>query len=402
MKKIIALSIVLISLHVYSQKIEGLAKTPPMGWNSWNTFETNINEELIIGMVDSIISKGLKDAGYTYIVLDDGWMARERDAQGNLVADPVKFPKGMKHLADYVHSKGMKFGLYNCAGKLTCAGYPGSRGHEYQDARLYASWGVDFLKYDWCYTDKLNAEEAYITMRDALYATGRPIVFSICEWGNNEPWKWGAPVGNLWRVTGDITNCFDCEVNHGTWSSWGVMKIVYLRDDIRQYTKPDAWNDYDMMEVGNGMTAGEDRAHFALWSIFASPLIMGNDVRNASKETIEILSNKEVIGINQDPLGIHGFKYMEQDSLEVWVKPLQNDAWALCFLNRNTHAYSLDFDWNTHTIIDSVFNKKIQFSQGVYTIRNVYTKKDIGTTKKILQTTIPAHDVLYVVVSKKS
>ena len=248
----------------------------------------------------------------------------------------------------------------------------------------------------------MNAEEAYITMRDALYATGRPIVFSICEWGNNEPWKWGAPVGNLWRVTGDITNCFDCEVNHGTWSSWGVMKIVYLRDSIRQYTKPDAWNDYDMMEVGNGMTAGEDRAHFALWSIFASPLIMGNDVRNASKETIEILSNKEVIGINQDPLGIHGFKYMEEDSLEVWVKPLQNDAWALCFLNRNTHAYSLDFDWNTHTIIDSVFNKKIQFSQGVYTIRNVYTKKDIGTTKKILQTTIPAHDVLYVVVSKKS
>ena len=389
------------SISIFAQKFEGLTKTPPMGWNSWNTFETNINEELIVGMVDSIISKGLQKAGYTYIVLDDGWMAKERDANGNLVPDPIKFPKGIKHLADYVHSKGLQFGIYNCAGSQTCGGYPGSRGHEYQDAQLYASWGVDYLKYDWCNTNKLNAEEAYITMRDALYATKRPIVFSLCEWGDNQPWLWGANVGHLWRVSGDITNCFDCEVNHGTWSSWGVMNIVYMRDSIRQYSKPDGWNDFDMMEVGNGMTAGEDRAHFALWSLFASPLIMGNDVRKASKETIEILTNKEVIAINQDSLGIQGFRYFAKDSLEIWVKPLQNDTWAICFLNRNTKPYNLIFDWNTHCIQDPVYHNKINFSQGVFSVRNVYTKKDIGTTKKALQNIIPARDVLFVVVKKK-
>lgn len=401
MKKLLILTFILTYSFAFSQKFEGLAKTPPMGWNSWNTFQTNINEDLIIGMVDSIISKGLQKAGYTYIVLDDGWMAKERDANGNLVPDPIKFPKGLKHLSDYIHSKGLKFGIYNCAGSQTCGGYPGSRGHEYQDAQMYASWGVDYLKYDWCNTNKLNAEEAYITMRDALYATKRPIVFSLCEWGDNDPWLWAQNAGHLWRIGGDITNCFECEVNHGTWSSWGVMKIVYLRENLRQYSKPDAWNDYDMMEVGNGMTAGEDRAHFALWCLFDSPLIMGNDVRTASKETVDILSNKEVIAINQDPLGIEGFRYMAKDSLEIWVKPLANDSWAICFLNRNTETYKLDFDWNKQIIEDTIFNKKINFSQGVYSMRNVYTKKDIGTTKNKLQTNIPARDVLFVVVNKK-
>ena len=401
MKKLLILTFILSYSFAFSQKFDGLAKTPPMGWNSWNTFQTNINEDLIIGIVDSIISKGLQKAGYTYIVLDDGWMAKERDANGNLVPDPIKFPKGLKHLSDYIHSKGLKFGIYNCAGSQTCGGYPGSRGHEYQDAQMYASWGVDYLKYDWCNTNKINAEEAYITMRDALYATKRPIVFSLCEWGDNDPWLWAQNVGHLWRVSGDITNCFECEENHGTWSSWGVMKIVYMRENIRQYSKPDAWNDYDMMEVGNGMTAGEDRAHFALWCLFNSPLIMGNDVRTASKETVDILSNKEAIAINQDPLGIEGFRYMAKDSLEIWVKPLANDSWAICFLNRNTESYKLDFDWNKQIIEDTIFNKKINFSQGVYSIRNVFTKKDIGTTKNKLQTNIPARDVLLVVVNKK-
>src|SRR4051812_9692648 len=203
MKKILeTLCILSIGFPVlsFSQKFEGLALTPPMGWNSWNTFQTNINEQLVKDIADIMISSGMKDAGYTYIVLDDGWMSMERDVNGNLVADPVKFPHGMKFVADYVHSKGLKFGLYNCAGTKTCAGYPGTRGYEYQDARFYASMEIDYLKFDWCNTEGINAIEAYTTMSKAIRKAGRPIVFSLCEWGSNQPWRWAKDVGHLWRT----------------------------------------------------------------------------------------------------------------------------------------------------------------------------------------------------------
>ncbi len=392
--------LVFILVICHAQKFEGLAYTPPMGWNSWNTFKTNINEQLVKDIVDKIVEEGLKDAGYEYVVLDDGWMAKERDANGNLIADPIKFPNGMKALADYIHSKGLKFGLYNCAGSKTCAGYPGSRGYEYQDAKSYASWDVDYLKYDWCNTDKLNAEGAYVTMRDALYNAGRPIVFSICEWGDNQPWKWGEKIGHLWRVTGDIINCWDCEVGHGTWSSWGIWKIINMRKQIRKASGPDHWNDFDMMEVGNGMTAAEDRSHFAMWSMLASPLIMGNDLRDMANETIKTLTNKEVISVNQDKLGVQGFRFTNQNNFEIWLKPLEADSWAMTFINMSDKEEVLDFDFKKHHLGDDLNGLRIDLKNNVYKIRDLFKHAEIGDTNQKLKTTIGSHDVLMVKLHK--
>ncbi len=391
----------IICTCLQAQKFDGLALTPPMGWNSWNTFKADINEALVKEMADAFILHGYKEAGYKYIVIDDCWMAMERDSLGNLVPHPEKFPNGIKAVADYIHSKGLKFGIYGCAGNLTCAGYPGNRGHEYQDALTYASWGVDYLKYDWCNTDGLNAPAAYTTMRDALFATKRPVVFSLCEWGNNQPWEWGKDVGHLWRISGDIAVCWDCELKHATWSDWGVMRIVYMRDGIRGYTGPDHWNDYDMMEVGNGMSVNEDRSHFTLWCMFASPLFMGHDLRKAGKVTDDILTNKEVIAVNQDSLGIHAFKYSDKDSLEIWVKPLAGGEWAVCFLNRNCSPYEFEFNWTDHHFVDSITNKEVNFDRDSYRIRDLWLKKDAGTTKKILKAELQSHDVLLLRLTKE-
>ena len=265
MKKILLFLIVFISVKSFSQKFENLAPTPPMGWNSWNTFQTNISEDLVKGIADIMVSSGMKDAGYTYIVLDDGWMTMERDKKtGDLIPDPKKFPNGLKSLIDYVHSKGLKFGLYNCAGTKTCAGYPGTRGYEYQDARFYASLDIDYLKFDWCNTEGINATEAYKTMSKALKEAGRPIVFSLCEWGDHKPWLWAEPVGQLWRTTGDIAAQFDGIKDYGNWHANGVMTIVDMQDTLRKYAGPNHWNDPDMLEVGNGLTAAENRSHFSL------------------------------------------------------------------------------------------------------------------------------------------
>ena len=400
MKKLIFTFVVLLSLTSNAQKFDGLAPTPPMGWNSWNTFATEINEQLVKDIADKFISLGLKDAGYEYIILDDGWMAMERDVNGNLIADPIKFPSGMKALADYIHSKGLKFGLYNCAGSMTCAGYPGSRGYEYQDARIYASWEVDYLKYDWCNTEKLNAEGAYTTMRDALKTAGRPVVFSICEWGDNEPWKWAKDVGHAWRVTGDIINCWDCEIGHGSWSSWGVWKIINMRKDIRKVAGPEHWNDFDMMEVGNGMTDAEDRSHFAMWSMLASPLIMGNDLRSASNETIKTLANKEVIAVNQDKLGIQGFRFSNENDIEIWIKPLADETWAITFVNMSKEPIELDFDWQNHNIGDDVNGKRLDTKVHNYKINDLFNQKKLGDTKKNLKALIGTHDVLMVKLEK--
>lgn len=377
-----------------AQKFDNIANTPPMGWNSWNTFKTDISEQLIKDIADAYTTYGLKEAGYQYIVIDDGWMEMERDAQGNLVPNAKKFPNGIKTVVDYVHEKGLRFGIYNCAGAKTCAGYPGSRGHEYQDARTYASWGVDYLKYDWCNTEKLNAEGAYVTMRDALYAAKRPMVFSICEWGDNMPWLWGKEIGHLWRTTGDIANCWNCEDDHGTWSSWGVLRIVNMRKDIRQYSGPGHWNDPDMMEVGNGMSTSEDRAHFSLWCMLAAPLMMGHDVRSMKKETLEILTNTEVIAIDQDTLGVEGFRYTVTDSVEVWVKPLVNEQWAVCFLNLKKEDTQFSFNWADHSVADELSKKVLNTKNKQYKIRDLWTKRDVGTTKQRLTVPIKSHDVV--------
>jgi alpha-galactosidase len=400
MKRFYSLTIAALVLHtisLYAQKFEGLALTPPMGWNSWNTFAVNINEDLVKQTVDMVVKSGMKDVGYEYIVIDDGWEAMERDSTGNLIADPKKFPSGMKALGNYIHSKRLKFGIHNCAGTKTCAGYPGGRGHEYQDARLYASWGVDFLKYDWCSHGTANSEETYKTMRDAIHAAGRPIVYSICEWGDTKPWEWGKDVGHLWRITGDITDCFDCEINHGSWSSWGIVKTIELRKGIRQYSGPDHWNDPDMMEIGRGMTLNEDRAHFSLWAMLAAPLIAGNDLRDMRKEIHDILTNKDVIAVDQDSLGVQGLKFNDNESgVEVWVKPLSNDDWAICFFNKSEQKQKINFDWSKKNIADDISKCTLNTNEITYSLKDLWTKKDVGTTKKILIAEIPSHDVLMV------
>ncbi|MFD1602696.1 glycoside hydrolase family 27 protein [Flavobacterium artemisiae] len=376
-------------------KFEGLAMTPPMGWNSWNTFATNIDEKLVKETADIMVSSGLAAAGYNYIVLDDGWMTHERDANGDLVPDPQKFPSGMKALIEYVHSKGLKFGLYNCAGTKTCAGYPGTRGYEYQDARFYARLGIDFLKYDWCNTEGITAKEAYKTMSNALKTAGRPIVFSLCEWGDNQPWEWGKPIGNLWRISGDIYPCFDCEFKHPeNWSSWGFMKIIDMRKNIRKYSGPDHWNDFDMMEVGNEMNDTEDKSHFAMWCMVASPLFTGNDYRKMSKETLAILTNKELLAINQDKLGIQGFKYKVIDGVEVWVKPLSDGAWAVSFLNRTDSLKKINFDWKKNNFKDSDFGFETDFSKTTFKLKDLWKNKEAGSTKKIFISEIASHDVI--------
>ncbi len=384
------------------QKFKGLAPTPPMGWNSWNHFACEVDEHLIMEVADAMVESGMKDAGYVYLNIDDCWHG-ERDSLGFIHPDPDRFPNGMKALADYIHSKGLKLGIYSDAGWQTCAGRPGSRGYEYQDALMYARWGVDYLKYDWCNTEGLNAQGAYLTMRNALYAAGRPIVFSLCEWGNNEPWKWGKNIGHLWRISGDIYNCFDCVKDHGGWNSWGVLQILDIRDndEIRKYAGPGHWNDPDMMEVGNGMSVSEDRAHFSLWCMLAAPLITGNDIRTMNEETKAILTNELAIAVNQDTLGIQGYRQWAADSLELWVKPLSGDRWAACFLNRGTGEANLEFNWKEHDFDDDFSKRSAHFDKITFNYFNVWDEAKTGTTKKPLETTIGGHDVLMLVLSSK-
>ena len=252
-----------------------------MGWNSWNKFGCNVSEKLIRGTADALVASGMKDAGYEYVVIDDCWQV-SRAADGSIVVDAERFPSGMKALADYVHSKGLKFGIYSDAGTKTCAGRPGSKDHEAQDAKSYASWGVDYLKYDWCSSEGQDTRDSYMKMSQALRATGRPIVFSLCEWGSTKPWTWAQGVGELWRATGDIQDCWDCGKS---WGGMGVAHIIDLMDGLYAYAGPGHWNDPDMLEVGNGgLNMTENRAHFSFWALFAAPLMAGNDLEAMSPE----------------------------------------------------------------------------------------------------------------------
>ena len=308
-----------------------LAPRPPMGWNSWNKFACNVSEDLIKSVADAIATNGMKEAGYQYVVVDDCWQA-SREENGFIVADAQRFPSGIKALADYVHSKGLKLGLYSDAGMKTCDDRPGSQGHEYQDALQYARWGADYLKYDWCNTGTRNAEEAYTTMSDALLATGRPIVFSMCEWGTAKPWQWAKGIGNLWRTTGDIGDKWEGvgKSPEGNCCLYGMVDILDLQVGLEAFAGPGHWNDPDMLEVGNGgMTIPEYRAHFSFWALLAAPLIAGNDVRSMTPEIAEILTNAEVIAVNQDKLGREGRRIRKDGDLEVWARPLSDGSRAV-------------------------------------------------------------------------
>ena len=341
-------AVLFFSTQLMTAQTAPLAATPPIGWNTWNKFQCNVSDELIRGMADALVKSGMKEAGYQYVVIDDCWQV-SRDASGNIVADSERFPHGMKALGDHIHSLGLKFGIYSDAGSKTCAGRPGSLGHEFQDSQQYAAWGVDYLKYDWCDTTTQDAKASYAVMRQALNATGRPIVFSICEWGKAKPWLWGAEVGgNLWRMSGDIQDRFEGkkEWSPGNCCNYGVTAILDEEAEIYSYGGPGHWNDPDMLEVGNGgMTDTEYRSHFSLWALLAAPLIAGNDLRNMRPEIKEILTNKEVIAVNQDPLGIQGNRIKKDGDKEVWVKQLKDGSRTVILFNRGGAEEKISFSW---------------------------------------------------------
>jgi alpha-galactosidase len=354
-----------------------LAQTPPMGWNSWNKFACDVSESLIREMTDAMVSSGLKAAGYQYVNIDDCWQV-SRDAQGNIVADPTRFPSGIKALADYVHGKGLKLGVYTDAGRLTCQKRPGSLDHELQDAKTYASWGVDYVKVDWCHSEGLDPEVQYAKFRDALAQAGRPIVFSICNWGVKAPWRWGPKTGNLWRTTGDISDKYD-----------SMSLIGFSQNGLEKFAGPGHWNDPDMLEVGNGgMNRDEYRTHMALWALLAAPLLAGNDLRSMTAETKEMLTNAEVLAVDQDAKGVQGHRIWEEGPLEIWTRPLAAQSQAVGLFNRSEADLKMTLDF-----------KAIGFS-GPAKVRDLWEHKDIGTVQDSYTVEVPKHGVVLVKVSK--
>jgi alpha-galactosidase len=358
----------------------GLARTPPMGFNNWNTTQctSRFNETMIRGVADAFVSAGLKDAGYQYVNIDDCWAEPTRDTRGNLVPNRTRFPSGIRALADYVHAKGLKFGIYTSAGTKTCnrdGGFPGGLGHEQQDANLFASWGVDYLKYDNCNNQGVDAQTRYKAMRDALARTGRPIVYSIVEWGRTGPpkvWEWGAGVGNLWRTTGDIS---------ANWTS--MINIAHRNDDLARFAGPGHWNDPDMLEVGNGsLTATEARTHFSLWAVMAAPLLIGTDVRSASGTTLSILRNADVIAVDQDPLGRQGTVVSSSSGRVVYSKVLANGDRAVVLLNETTA---------TATVSTSA--SAVGLGGSSFTLFDLWSKSRRTTTGAI-SASVPAHGVV--------
>jgi alpha-galactosidase len=320
----------------------GLAATPPMGWNDYNAYGLGVTETLVRRTADRIVASGMRDAGYRYVTVDDGWMAATRDAGGRLRADPVRFPHGIAALAAYVHARGLKLGIYADAGLRTCGGLPGSLGHEHGDAALFAAWGVDYLKYDNCYAGPGCAQHTcpdgqafpvrarYAAMRDALLATGRPVVFSLCTWGTADVWRWGSGYGNLWRTTDDILP---------TYAS--MLSIFHRTIGIGRYAGPGGWNDPDMLEIGNGMTAVEDRTEMTLWAALAAPLIAGTDLVHATPATLALLTNRAVVAVDQDPLGRPARQVTGDHGLDVLTRPLSGGDVAVVLFNETSQAATM-------------------------------------------------------------
>lgn len=362
-----------------SAQEQNLAPTPPMGWNSWNHFAEKIDARTVRAQADAMVATGMKDAGYVYINIDDTWEG-QRDAKGFIQANE-KFPD-MKTLADYVHSKGLKLGIYSSPAEKTCAGYEGSFGHVQQDAQIYANWGIDYLKYDWCQSDgtaeDMTAE--YTKMHEALKKTGRPIVLSLCEYGWHKVWEWGGSVGgNLWRTTGDITDEYDA-----------MARIGFGQSGLEKYAGPGHWNDPDMLEVGNGgMTEGEYRTHFSLWSILAAPLIAGNDLTTMDPYTIDILTNREVIAVDQDPLGKQGYPLTKEGPFEVWMKPMADGSVVVGLFNRSRKTDEMTVSFPQMGI------------QTNATVRDVWLRKDLGTFQDKFSAYVPTHGVVLVRIKQK-
>jgi alpha-galactosidase len=356
----------------------GLALTPPMGWNSWNHFGDRVDDQIVRDTADMLVSSGLAAAGYVYVNIDDTWEGA-RDAQGKIVAN-TKFPD-MKALADYVHGRGLKLGIYSSPGPKTCGGYEGSYGHEVQDAQTYAAWGLDYLKYDWCSAGRVYPDgallPAYQKMGRALAQCGRPIVFSLCEYGTADVWTWGTKTGgNLWRTTGDIQD---------NWNS--MTEIGFNQSRLAPYAGPGHWNDPDMLEVGNGgMNADEYRTHFSLWCLLAAPLMAGNDLRKMSAETLTILGNREVIALDQDVLGRQGERISSRDGVELWAKPLHDGSQAFGIFNRNDAEKTANFTW-----------KDLGLAGAPKVMRDLWTHRDLTPATAGVSGPVAAHGVWLVV-----
>jgi alpha-galactosidase len=381
------LALALLALPFAATAQTKIAATPAMGWNSWNHFAKRVSDKDVRAAADAIVASGMKDAGYIYVNIDDAWEADKRDAQGNIHANS-KFPD-MKALADYVHSKGLKIGIYSGPGPRTCGGYLGSYQHEEQDAKTYAAWGIDYLKYDLCSYHEIMQKEApgdqakqyammhaaYEKMHKALQATGRPIYFSLCQYGWDSVWKWGPTVGgNSWRTTDDIEDNY-----------MSMSNIGFSQAGLSKYAAPGHWNDPDMLEVGNGkMKYNEYLTHMSLWAILAAPLLAGNDLSQMSAETKSILMNKDVIAIDQDPLGKQGDRVSAEGPFEVWSKPLKDGSIAVGLFNRGHDAEQM-----------SLPLAKLGLSAGSK-IHNVWNPSDSGHGPWM----IPEHGVVLLMVKK--
>lgn len=375
-----------------------LAPTPPMGWNSWNTFGHNINETVVRETADALISTGLKDCGYDKIVIDDCWSVKDkRDKNGNLIPDPEKFPNGIKALADYVHSKGFKIGIYSDAAEKTCGGYPGSLGFEDQDANLWAEWGIDFLKYDYCHAplfDQAEAIKRYAGMGEALRKTNRDFLFSLCEWGNQSPHLWAREIGgHTWRVSGDV---FDSWINiwMKDWKSYGIGVDVSIdiANDLHSYGGPNGWNDLDMLVVGlkgkgqisgNGMSFLEYQTHMSLWVMACSPLMIGCDIRKLEADTASLLMNREVLDINQDALGIPASRVKQIGSCDIWTKRLADSGTAVAVINRGSRGEDV-----------SLKARDIGLLETPKLARNLWTQEDIADFKVELPLKVEPHETI--------
>jgi alpha-galactosidase len=369
-----------------------LAPTPPMGWNSWNHFYQHVTDADVRAAADAMVANGMRDAGYVYVNIDDGWQGTRRP-DGTIQSND-RFPD-MKALADYVHARGFKLGIYSSPGPKTCAKFEGSYDHEAQDAKTYADWGIDYLKYDLCsFGDMLTKagggdqaapaafaaqQQAYRMMHDALVATGRTIVFSFCQYGMSNVWEWGAETGgNLWRTTGDISDKYD-----------RMALIGFSQAGLSRYAGPGHWNDPDMLEVGNGgMTLDEYRTHMSLWAILAAPLLAGNDLSHMKPEHLPILENKDVIAIDQDSLGKQGDRVSALGPYEIWSKPLSNNREAIALFNRGELAHTIRVNLRSLGVPANAH------------IRNVWANADLPPSSDVINPIVPKHGVVLLVVSR--
>jgi len=370
---LVGLFILLVS-GIPTVRGQELAATPPMGWNSWNHYGCKATDAIVREQARAMATDGMKAVGYEYINIDDCWQGK-RDAKG-FIHPNKRFPN-MKALGDYIHSLGLKFGIYSSPGPKTCAGFEGSYRHEKQDAETYASWGVDYLKYDWCSARNVykpsEMPAVYKKMHKALLATGRPIVYSLCEYGMDRVWQWGPSVGgNLWRTTDDIEDNYT-----------RMAFIGFGQEGLARFAGPGHWNDPDMLEIGNGhMNANEYRSHMSLWCILAAPLIAGNDLATMSKQTLSILTNPEVIAVDQDPAGKEGYQVSEEGPLRVWVKPLADGSKAVGLFNEGKSTMPV-----------TVRFKEIGFS-GKVSIRDLWAHKDLGAFSGSYTAQVPRHGVV--------